>query len=111
MIAKTKTSRLAAPERDELLAILKEARGRAFGTARFHQERDALFGYLLLAVAGTFGVVAFLVGFGLEDARAFWAWFPASVNANGLPAIGFHVAVVVAPWAWWCLVTRWNRTG
>jgi hypothetical protein len=111
MITKTKTSQLAAAERDELLAILAEARGKAFGTSRFHQERDALFGYLLLTVAGTFGIVAFLVVFGLGDLRAFWSAFPGSVNANQVAAIGFHAAVVITPWAAWRLVTRWHRTG
>src|SRR5678815_2845101 len=110
MITKTTISGLAQPERDELLAILREARGRAFGTARFQPEKDALAGYLIFGVAGIAGAIAYLAVFGAASLPSFWSGLPSSVTYNPA-ALGFHAAIVVGPLCAWRFATRFYKVG
>jgi hypothetical protein len=118
MITKTMIDRLAAGEREELEAILAEARGKRAPTARYQSDAgDASAWYLLLLIAAGLGIVAHVVVFGGFGAvPEFWRTVTtapaiALSPGGGLVTLGFQVAIVVAPWSAWKLISIYGRHG
>jgi len=118
MITKTIVGRLATSEREELEVILAEARGKRAPTARYQSDAgDTSAWYLLLLIASVFGIVAHVVTFGGFGAvPEFWSRVVtapelALTPSGGLVTLGFQVAIVVAIWSAWKLVSIYGRHG
>lgn len=111
-VVETTFAGLATPERNELLEILAEAKGKRAPTGRYQSDlgdSSVLYLWLLLVSAG--GIVAYLVVFGVPDVLGYWRWVVAEPRLiTHQPAtLGVQLAVPVAAWSAYKLVRILRR--